>query len=192
MDKLKLFFMVVAFWIFAYLITINNAKSDKDYDERGIEVPATIYEVTPGVRRGHESYTCFYLDEKGERVYAELILNQFDGKVGDVVIGRYLPESPDKVYCKPDAFFMLGFQIVVVGLAIILTVFFVLTTFGGKAEKQETNTDYISWDNTYTSNSIQEPEYDDYEQEDNGEQEPWSKKPSNENGESSTGLKLKL
>lgn len=163
-----------------------------DYEERGIEVQATIYEVTPGVRRGHQSYTCYYLNEKGERVYAELILNKFNGQVGAVVTGKYLPETPEKVYCKPSKILMIGLMVFVDGLAILLTVFFVLTLLPEKTENS--GGDYIRRESTYDRYSVQDSgnEYNDYSQEENKEQVPWSQEPSNDNSNSTTGLKLKL
>lgn len=187
MDRIKYFLILVGFWVVAYMVTFNDV--DTDYEERGIEVQATVYEVIPGVRKGHQSYTCYYLNENGERVYAELILNKFSGKVGDIVTGKYLPESPGKVYCKPSKILMIGLIVLVDGMAILLTVFFVLSLLPEKEEDSEL--DYIKRENTYNRYSEPEPEneYNDYAHE---EQVPWSQEPSNDNSSSTTGLKLKL
>lgn len=121
MDWFKTLFLLIALWGMAYMVTFHAPKQDKEYLENGIQVQATISSVKRGIR-GTKSYSCTYVNENGEQVSAELILNQENGGRGQIVTGYYLPEKPGTVWCKPDDTFMLIFTIFIDALAIGFTI----------------------------------------------------------------------
>lgn len=129
MERLKSIFYVIVFWVLAFMVTFGAQDEEKQYEEQGIEVFATITDVQAG-RKGKKSYQCTYVNENGQKVEAYLILNKLGGEVGQVVQGRYLPENPNEVYCPPNKLLKYGLMIVVDGLAILLTVFLIMGMLG--------------------------------------------------------------
>ncbi|MDO5155406.1 MAG: DUF3592 domain-containing protein [Eubacteriales bacterium] len=131
--KMKCFLWMAGFWIAAIVCSVQIKKIDADYRERGIAVQATIYDIKPVVR--HKEYTCYYLNDAGKRVYANLTLNRSEGYVGQVVEGYYLPETPNYVYCfasKGLKFIVLG---AFYGFAIIFTFAFVTNILSEREDK---------------------------------------------------------
>lgn len=130
MEKLKIAFVFIALWVFAFLVTFHLPKTDRQYRQEGTKVYATITKVTPSVRAGHgDSYECEYVNAEGKNVSAHLILNKMSGEVGQVVEGYYLAEKPGEVYCPPSKLLSYGLMIVADGLAIMLTFFIVVGLF---------------------------------------------------------------
>ncbi len=143
MEKLKFVLITIAMWIFAYLITFDP--TGNNYLKNGIKVNAEISQITPRIRSGCD-YECFYINDKGEKVSAELILNQFNGELGQVVEGYYLPEKPNTVWCKGKSGFMLVFTLIVDGLAILMTGLLIFSfVSSGKKESPNVPPSY-AWD----------------------------------------------
>lgn len=122
MEKLKNVIVFIVLWIFAYLVTFDMPKTDRQYQDEGIQVYATITNVMHNIRGRGNSYQCEYVNAEGKNVTAQLILNQINGEVGQVVEGYYLAETPGKVYCPPSKLLRYGLIIMVDGLAIMVTI----------------------------------------------------------------------
>ncbi len=201
MDWFKYTFWVIAFWVLAYLITFNAPKQDKKYLEEGIQVNATISNVQYKLK-GTNNYSCTYINENGEQVSAALILNQTDGKQGQVVTGYYLPEDPKTVWCKPNDGFMLILTIIFDALAIGSTLLLIYAFISNAPKKPRNIPDYAK-DIIGETNSMPTAQHNpwDYAQSDTWDEQqhssptaskPTQPEPENSSGESSTGLKLKL
>lgn len=133
MDNLKVIFFLILFWILAYTVTFVAPDKEKEYEERGITVSATITDVQ--IRpRGQKGYQCTYVNQEGQKVQAYLILNKLNGDVGEIVQGKYLPENPSEVYCSPSKILKYGLMIVIDGITILLTVFIIVAVFGKPKE----------------------------------------------------------
>lgn len=128
MEKMKAIVVMIVLWILAYTVTFTTSDVDKQYQEEGIPVSATITSVEYRLR-GKRSYQCTYINENGQKVQAYLILNKFSGDVGDVVQGMYLPDEPNEVYCQPSKLLIYGLMIVIDGLALFVTVIVLLALF---------------------------------------------------------------
>lgn len=124
MEKLQQFIVMVALWAFAIVLVVKPEIVEGDYDERGIEVTATITEVMDAPRF-REYYTCTYYNDEGREIRARLVLNRFDGEVGQVVIGKYLPETPELVHCEASDGLMIGLKVAIFVLAIFVTLGFI-------------------------------------------------------------------
>lgn len=131
MERLKLFVFTVGMWIVAFFVTFDPDDVEKRYQEEGIPVTATISHITR-LPKGKRNYQCTYNNIDGQQVSAYLILNQFNGEVGQVVEGFYLPEEPGKVYCPPSKILKYGIIIFVDAIAILLTVVLFADLFGRK------------------------------------------------------------
>ncbi len=215
MNKLKFVLFTIAMWIFAYLITFDP--TGNNYLKNGIKVNAEISQITPRIRSGYD-YECFYTNDKGEKVTAELILNQFNGELGQVVEGYYLPEKPNTVWCKAKSGFMLVFTLIIDGLAILMTALMIyLFVSARKKESSNVPPSYArhgneSYDTTSTADAKADPwgyhqtptwdakeERDEWRRQhaptanyDSANKEDRSDDAEIKNGETSTGLKLRL
>lgn len=199
MDWFKTIFFIIGLWVLAYLVTFNAPKQDKEYLDNGIQVQATISSATNSII-GSGSYSCTYVNENGEQVSAELILNQTNGEIGQIVTGYYLPEKPGTVWCKPDDAFMLVFTIIVDALAIGCTMLCVYAAVSNLHKESDGIPSYAregasesapvhnnpwgnfqtdTWDQRFRAQFDSVPESDCPDSE-------------NDSTESSTGLKLKL
>lgn len=98
--------IVVAFILIG--LSFFTEDSSKEYLERGIKVEVTITEST-----GMDSYHGTYTEANGNQVYTEILPNDFSATIGTVLEGYYLPEKPDRVWCKPSESLTLGLKIVV-------------------------------------------------------------------------------
>lgn len=132
MEKWKFIAFTIGLWVIAYFATFDPAGND--YLKRGIKVQAEIDKVTTKIKHANE-YHCFYINDKGEKVNAYLILNGFDGTLGQVVEGYYLPEEPNTVWCEPKKGFSLAFTLIVDGLAIGMTILLVVIMVSSKKEE---------------------------------------------------------
>lgn len=121
MDSLKKVMMLLILWCGSIMVTLTWGDAEEEYDERGIEVTATITQIDTGFR-GRKSYQCTYTNAQGQRVEARLTLNKFGGEVGQVVIGKYLPEEPQHVYCEAS-------NLLKYGVLIFLYLFTLLYTY---------------------------------------------------------------
>lgn len=102
----KDYFCAILFWLSLVIFFFNPYDVEKEHDERGIDVIATVTEVETTIRN-RKSYTCTYYNADGELVEARLTANQFDVEVGSVLEGKYLPETPNHVYCKASVWVKL-------------------------------------------------------------------------------------
>ncbi len=185
--------MLVVLWVGSIVITFSFGDVEKEYDERGIEVTATITEVIPRPRF-HTDYRCTYYNNQGQKVKASLILNQFGGEVGQVVVGKYLPESPGEVYCEASNALKYG----VVVFFYLLTILYTIAFFGGGLKDDDDAEIAMIYekynmppprtiDDTYEE--MQEKVNEDYG---NGWDEITTKRDDNSGKQSSTGLRLKM
>lgn len=92
-------FILIGFFLF-------QEDPSKEYLERGVKVEATIMEST-----GLDSYHGTYTDANGNMVSAEILPNDFSATIGTVLEGYYLPENPNKVWCKPSEGLARGLKI---------------------------------------------------------------------------------
>ncbi|MBQ9983103.1 MAG: hypothetical protein IJP29_00785 [Lachnospiraceae bacterium] len=129
MGKFKAFLVMIALWAALFFLIFDPTGVQKNYDERGIEVTATITEVTNGVKM-RKYYTCTYYNDVGQEVTARLTLNRFGGEVGQVVEGKYLPETPEHVYCEASTGLKIGVAVFFLVLAICATIGFFGNTEG--------------------------------------------------------------
>lgn len=120
MKSLKNVMMLLILWCGSIVVTLSWGDVEEEYDERGIEVAATITRVDTGLR-GRKSYLCTYTNEQGQIVEARLTLNKFGGEVGQVVTGKYLPEDPQHVFCKASNLLRYGVLIFFYLLTILYT-----------------------------------------------------------------------
>lgn len=204
MDWFKTIFLLIALWGMAYMVTFHAPKQDKEYLENGIQVQATISSVKRGIR-GAKSYYCTYVNESGEQVSAELILNQTNGECGQIVTGYYLPEKPGTVWSKPDDAFMLLLTIFIDALAIGFTILcapalvpnshkesdgipsYAREGVSGPAPTVSTTVHNNPWGNFQNDTWDQQ-----YNAQSDAATESDSPDSENDSTESSTGLKLKL
>ena len=199
MDWFKTIFFIIGLWVLAYLVTFNSPKQDREYLDNGIQVQATISSATNSII-GSGSYSCTYVNENGEQVSAELILNQTNGEVGQIVTGYYLPEKPGTVWCKPDDAFMLVFTIIVDALAIGCTLLCVYAVVSNLHKESDGIPSYAR-EGALESAPVHNNPWGNY-QTDTWDQRfraqfdavPESDSPdlANDSNEGSTGLKLKL
>lgn len=129
MEKLKAIFLLILLWVLAYEATFEMPKSNKEYQENGISVYATITNIDVGIR-GRKSYQCEYINATGQEMQAKLLLNKFEGNIGEVVLGYYLPDTPNEVYCPPSKVLSYGIIIFVDGIVIFFTLFLISALFG--------------------------------------------------------------
>lgn len=132
MEKLKFVAVTIGLWVLAIFLTFDP--TGNDYLKRGIKVQAEIDQVTTRIKYGND-YHCFYINDKGEKVNAYLILNGFDGEPGQKVEGYYLPEEPNTVWCEPKKGFMLAFTLIVDALAIGMTILLVVVFVSSRKEE---------------------------------------------------------
>lgn len=204
MDWFKTIFVLIALWAFAYLITFNSPKQDKEYLDNGIQVQATISNVKSGIR-GNKSYSCTYVNENGEQVSAYLILNQLNGEIGQIVTGYYLPEDPETVWCKPDDAFMLVFTIIVDALAIGLTMLCIYAAVSNLHKESDDIPSYARESASEPTSTVSIPAHNNpwgivqndtwdqqYHAQSDAVTEADSPDSENDSNKSSTGLKLKL
>ncbi len=93
------YFAAIMFWIMLGILLFNPHDVEKEHEERGITVVATVTELEKSIRN-RESYKCTYYNEKGELVEAMLTPNKFNVEIGQTLERKYLPETPGHVYCK--------------------------------------------------------------------------------------------
>ncbi|MBR1599865.1 MAG: hypothetical protein IJ661_13280 [Lachnospiraceae bacterium] len=209
MDWFKFFFFLIGLWVLAYMLTFDPAGND--YLENGIKVEATISQKTPKIRNGYD-YNCYYINDKGEKVTAYLILNQTNGELGQVVEGYYLPDEPKTVWCEPGKGFMLVFTLIVDVLAVGMTILFIFAIVINKNKDSNKIPSYAvdgteDYDATSTSDVrsspwgfSQNPTWDE-KQDAKDARDEWSRQQAqqeektgsgNDNNKSSGGLKLKM
>lgn len=121
-SKLNIYVLTIICLIGSIYLLINPNDVEAEYKERGIPVVATVYEINQHIGKKTQDYTCYYLDDNGERVYATLVLNKMNGNIGDKVQGAYLPESPNYVYCEASKGLKFASMALLYGFTLILLI----------------------------------------------------------------------
>ena len=98
-ERMKLIYSSIPLLFALILVSLSLFREDtsKEYIERGIKVQATITSSFMD-----NAYYGVYKDSNGNLVEAEIIKNDFSAGIGTEVEGYYLPEKPNKVWCKPS------------------------------------------------------------------------------------------
>ena len=90
---------VILVLISAFLVYSHKNTTEK-YQKDGIEVDCVTIEIKSG-RKGKQTVTGAYINDKGETVTAEVTRNA-KSYVGEEYKGYILPGTPNKVYCPLD------------------------------------------------------------------------------------------
>ncbi len=89
----------------------------KEYEERGIDVEATVTDV---VRiRKNRFVTAEYVAPDGSVISASAAMNRASVRVGDVFIGKVLPEKPYEVYDMPSETLVMATNVLFYALSLI-------------------------------------------------------------------------
>lgn len=118
-GKFLIFILVILFYVLLPIAIIKQYTSEDNYMKNGIEVDCTVVEIVRAGKR--QQVKASYLDESGNVVYADAIMNK-SASVGESFKGKILPDKPDKIYREPSLILLgiFGGLILVIWIAIAI------------------------------------------------------------------------